>query len=321
MIARGLVMSPHFTLSGDMGFDLDPIYDASRSKRTWQDAAPFATTDGPRLNVSAGWFDAVEEVCPAAFHIASQHCYMPYFEFAADRVPPVYAPTGEVREEALWRTMIGNYADDTQDYPAPREVGVTTIRQHVLDNVAVMTLAKVEGGLDRFFEESARNQSVLARLAAEGAGTTFLPSPFEIASRISRFLSDATGALLEVLPPDADETALRAVQDSVTLELTSRLGTSPEEVKCIAMLGGMGLIHRRVYITKGGYLGVGPPDIKAGDGIWVVLGARVPFVLRRTRTSEGERLRLVGEAYVHGAMDGEMLDGQARGRIHMISIW
>jgi hypothetical protein len=87
------------------------------------------------------------------------------------------------------------------------------------------------------------------------------------------------------------------------------------------MIGTTSLLQRRMYVTKRGYLGLGPLGIRPGDGIWVVRGARVPFVLRRNATADGERLGIVGETYVHGAMDGEMLDGEAWGRIHTIRIW
>jgi hypothetical protein len=50
-------------------------------------------------------------------------------------------------------------------------------------------------------------------------------------------------------------------------------------------------------------LGIGPYDTEPGDLIFILLGSDVPYVLRRN--SEDEKLRLVGEAYVHGIMDGE----------------
>ncbi len=56
--------------------------------------------------------------------------------------------------------------------------------------------------------------------------------------------------------------------------------------------------HRRVFLTKKGYLGVGSKCIKAGDEAVIIPGAAVPFVLRA-------RKYLVGEAYVHGITNGE----------------
>lgn len=58
------------------------------------------------------------------------------------------------------------------------------------------------------------------------------------------------------------------------------------------------------FITERGYIGLGPRYLQPGDALCILFGARVPHVLR-PRT-EGQRGYLfVGEAYVHGIMDGE----------------
>lgn len=45
--------------------------------------------------------------------------------------------------------------------------------------------------------------------------------------------------------------------------------------------------QRRLYITKRGYLGLGPMSLKEGDEVWVLAGSRVPFVLRRKSNDDG----------------------------------
>ncbi|KAI0551408.1 heterokaryon incompatibility protein-domain-containing protein [Xylaria curta] len=99
---------------------------------------------------------------------------------------------------------------------------------------------------------------------------------------------------------------------------------------------------RRFFRTKEGYIGTGPVDMKVGDSVVVLLGSRVPFVLREDdktsrrcagqgievlfserasyRAGEGAKVqrdetircydshacyRVVGDAYVHGIMQGE----------------
>ncbi|KAK1975492.1 heterokaryon incompatibility protein [Colletotrichum cereale] len=74
---------------------------------------------------------------------------------------------------------------------------------------------------------------------------------------------------------------------------------------------------RRVLKTKEGYLGLGPASVVAGDEIWLIKGSRMPLVLRKTEFmpvarestagAKGETYALVGEAYLHGVMYGEML--------------
>jgi len=59
---------------------------------------------------------------------------------------------------------------------------------------------------------------------------------------------------------------------------------------------------RNPFLTSSGYLGLGPSGLQPNDLVVVFLGVETPFVLR----ASGERqYKLLGEAYVHGIMDGE----------------
>jgi hypothetical protein len=61
---------------------------------------------------------------------------------------------------------------------------------------------------------------------------------------------------------------------------------------------------RKVCVTSNGYLGRAAHGSVIGDKICIFFGASVPFVLRE-RDDGG--FMFVGEAYVHGLMDGEAL--------------
>ena len=61
---------------------------------------------------------------------------------------------------------------------------------------------------------------------------------------------------------------------------------------------------RKVCVTSNGYLGRVVYGSVIGDKICMFFGASVPFVLRE-RDDGG--FMFVGEAYVHGLMDGEAL--------------
>lgn len=73
------------------------------------------------------------------------------------------------------------------------------------------------------------------------------------------------------------------------------------------------------FVTRKGYLGVGPPRTRVGDQVWVLHGGRVPFVLRTTKSDDSAVLplerTLVGDAYVHGIMDGEAAGGDRGQRV------
>jgi hypothetical protein len=61
---------------------------------------------------------------------------------------------------------------------------------------------------------------------------------------------------------------------------------------------------RKVCVTSNGYLARAVPGSVIGDKICIFFGASVPFVLRE-RDDGG--FMFLGEAYVHGLMDGEAL--------------
>lgn len=61
---------------------------------------------------------------------------------------------------------------------------------------------------------------------------------------------------------------------------------------------------RSFFITQKGYYGLGPWIAEPGDICCILLGARVPFILRKT--GKQSFYKLVGEAYLHGFMRGEV---------------
>jgi hypothetical protein len=63
---------------------------------------------------------------------------------------------------------------------------------------------------------------------------------------------------------------------------------------------------RKAFMSDEGYVGLVPATARNGDMIVVVPGANMPFVLRECFGQYTHRL--VGEAYVHGIMDGEFME-------------
>ena len=75
---------------------------------------------------------------------------------------------------------------------------------------------------------------------------------------------------------------------------------------------------RCLYRTSKGVIGLCPPDTNPGDKVWLLQGARVPFVPSSV-TGEAYH-RLIGDTYVHSFMHGKMLTDELRGRIGKVSI-
>lgn len=65
-------------------------------------------------------------------------------------------------------------------------------------------------------------------------------------------------------------------------------------------------VNRRFFTSAGGYYGLGPSCMEWGDVCAILFGADVPFILRPTEIKG--IYRLVGEAYMHGAMYGEVVE-------------
>ncbi|TQV93021.1 hypothetical protein V2A60_003666 [Cordyceps javanica] len=65
---------------------------------------------------------------------------------------------------------------------------------------------------------------------------------------------------------------------------------------------------RRVMSTAKGYLGLVPRVAQPGDQVWLFAGGRTPYILRPT--NQPGQYTFIGEAYVHGIMDGEAAEGR-----------
>lgn len=64
------------------------------------------------------------------------------------------------------------------------------------------------------------------------------------------------------------------------------------------------------FVSHQGYIGIGPEDTQVGDIVYVLFGGSVPFLLRDSPDAPERRgsHTFVGHTYVHGIMDGEVLE-------------
>ncbi|KAH7379565.1 hypothetical protein BKA66DRAFT_466288, partial [Pyrenochaeta sp. MPI-SDFR-AT-0127] len=70
-------------------------------------------------------------------------------------------------------------------------------------------------------------------------------------------------------------------------------------------------LTRRLFTTRNGYMGLGPGIVEPGDVVVLIAGARTPYILRPLVGQDSPtRYSFIGEAYVHGVMNGEALDGR-----------
>jgi hypothetical protein len=64
---------------------------------------------------------------------------------------------------------------------------------------------------------------------------------------------------------------------------------------------------RRPLLSEGGHLGIGPCETEPGDFVFVLLGSDLPFIMRK-ESDTSERMQIIGVAYLHGIMDGEVME-------------
>jgi hypothetical protein len=77
--------------------------------------------------------------------------------------------------------------------------------------------------------------------------------------------------------------------------------------------------HRRMGRLENGWLSMLPGDARVGDIVILARGGKVPLIVRKGEGEmEHKRIVFVGEAYVHGIMDGEAWEEE---RCKEIKIW
>jgi hypothetical protein len=71
-------------------------------------------------------------------------------------------------------------------------------------------------------------------------------------------------------------------------------------------------VNRRFFVTKKGYMGIGPAYMEEGDIVCVLFGGPTPYVLRPL--SSDSEYQFLGECYVDDLMNGEALALLEKGR-------
>jgi hypothetical protein len=108
-----------------------------------------------------------------------------------------------------------------------------------------------------------------------------------------------------------------AVGTEMTLE--SYLDNSPKEVLEFDGSVMTATCNRRFFISEKGYIGLAPSNAAPGDKIAILFGGKVPYILRRNEPQSSENSEatwtFVGDSYVHGIMDGEVIESLERGEV------
>jgi len=183
----------------------------------------------------------------------------------------------------------------------------------------------IEGNWERTFEQHKRQMS---RACTMSLGNTIRYKPGSISERdlsdlhtsldamqqLAQDIRHLNESMLAYLP---DVAALQKLADQrQTLSMTDVLqAIAPDTIKSDFTAAqqmehnlstgeriSSTCVQRRLFATHGHRLGIGPYPLEENDEIWLLAGSQVPLILRK----HAAEYLLVGEAYVDGAMMGEL---------------
>ena len=230
------------------------------------------------------------------------------------RMPETYI-NGQDRVEAFWRTLI---VDSTVDGRTPsHEEWGPAFREYLMVYNSVFLLKAQKQGDQQYRIATQRMEPLLALAKSTPEATSLIPSLEETLQRkdIYAYLEEtrkkAAACRLGRLSDEREDASFDEMQQNMVRieEKGFPYGRQLNNT----------LVTRRLFRTDNGLLGLGPRSLQTGDHVFVLLGARVPFVLRPIQLVGGSRNRyeMVGEAYIHGIMQGEALD---RGELSKMEI-
>lgn len=239
--------------------------------------------DGRTLCLAAVKWDEVAELCEPTVDLIRNESLDDLVTIAT-KSRAKYA-NNQSQVEALWRTLA---ADCTEtESPAPGEVGIS-FRALLCCQIAFALRGARLGqtGRARIIEEY--------NCFKHSSMTDLLPSLSEVESYAKRM-----------------ETILAG--NDVFNDWTKMQAKSEPFAKSITVL-----LDRRLFRSVKGFLGLCPASSDVGDSVWILPNAKVPFILR-SRISTGH-YELLGEAYLHGCMSGEIGRTYSCGSVQQIRI-
>lgn len=236
--------------------------------------------DSQKLAVKGFIFDTVKQIAATYSEIMAQHQINSLLNLLA-QYPAEEYPSGGSPVEAFWRTLIKDAFCQRPATVEARDAFRCLIVWHValLEDASNGFQKNVDTDeLSSLFEKT---QTTLEEISSRYKNGTVIPDMNAINDTIDQLGS---------LHPDSEEKK-KLDRDFDDMSEAFRLAYS-----C-----------RRLFRTEKNYLGIAAESLKPGDEIWVLAGAAVPLILRPAENGENGQRKLIGEAYVHGIMNGEVV--------------
>lgn len=242
---------------------------------TW--SRPLTSQWSRALPVEGLLVDVIEDVGPTYAELDSEFLLKDILGLLANYPLHEYPSQRVSPSEAFWRTIIQDtFREEPADNPVAR---------------AAFVAAAVGKMLDLEAETSAVGN------ALRGVPTSYQAQLDQLMS-----LREQTTQILSRL-------STASPFDSIAQALTEKTPQSARDREDFEESFRIAYYGRRMFRTRGGYFGITAQSLHRGDCVWILAGADTPFVLSRLRD---DNWRVVGEAYVFGIMNGEVLNEETR---------
>ncbi|KAI0164485.1 heterokaryon incompatibility protein-domain-containing protein [Hypoxylon sp. FL1284] len=319
------------------------FYGCTHFKAASTVAGNFSVDEGSRFNLvapftrclvlSASYIDEVAQVGESHAELRPKQCKYAdgHFLDLIAKLENRYSHTDEPTIDAVMKTLTADvFGRDNKIPMAKLQHAFIVWLETTISNLQ-FSRAKTKPGKAIFSRAASKRNAALIHDCGTINGTRVKPRE-ALAAFLTAHDSDALSLRSRVknYPRNA---GVRGAELAESAEAEAKLLNQFEANAGVAnfwkhieqQVGGVGWAidqmhqHRRLFRTRQhNFIGLASRNVRPGDVVCLVAGTDTPFVFRRTGNSAGvtgglshggnpSQVRLVGSAYLHGAMQGELV--------------
>ncbi|RMZ69347.1 Heterokaryon incompatibility [Pyrenophora seminiperda CCB06] len=227
-------------------------------------------------------------------------------------VPGSEPPKAVVNDDKKQITVSGKIFDTVVSLGEVNQDPTLNIETPQVGNQILASYAKIASASDSYpLHDSSIYDAFFNTLIAgrDGSGTS---APTLDHGEVFGLVLDCTTGKTPSLPGQTISARRKSghfTLDSLKTKTSTKIRKPAKILEDLQAALRAAMTMRRFAVTKKGYFALVPRGTQVGDVITVFDRACVPFVLRRRRGEWGQekKFELMGEAYVHGVMKGEVV--------------
>ena len=258
------------------------------------------TPDADTIQLEGIAFDQITSFGPDFEELFRSKDWRPWIEDCLTDGSTCENINGETYVESLWRSLIGNFDGNSQPASSTTAAGfkcymqVCTVMHLYGDDINLDLQPYTDWHLWKCFDELRRTDAKCRNA---------IPSVTELQDFAehwrSVFVGDRAGQVGGTNGTTLTREQRLKIAYSRLPELKTAAGPSDKYSLAIGRL-----YYKRRFFRSKRRMGLAPESALSGDQIWFLSGGSVPFLLRQISVG---MFKLVGECYVHGLMNGEIL--------------